>query len=326
MPGLSIASAVVVASTVASVAIAAGNELSQKPKATAAVWEHPMTMETGIDDGFLPCADPILHPTLKHGNTADAFGGLGKALGPQGPAVIVGHGNVGMFCTGDGSRCLAAAKIVTYRNGRVWTPLAQQIAGKVSMLRLLACDVGAEKEGADLLYQIAQIVKAPVTAPNDLVWCRGGKVELDASARWQTATPSTRPAPIPLPPYTVKPTQTLSFRINGADRQVPASAVKLLELRNTSFAQDGGLTTLVVTPSLAAQLIPLIDFGNPFRPNGIPAAMETARLRLEIVYADSPIQREFIVYNDRLVRDAVERDVYYRTDSQFSQRLRSFRQ
>jgi hypothetical protein len=197
---------------------------SKKPSVAGPPWGSPMTMETGSDNGFLQCAASALGPNFRNGNTDQAFQSLSTQPNAANVAVIVGHGNSGLICTGDGDHCGSTATTIieTYTQA-TWKPSAAKIAGRFYMLRLLGCDTGADQSGADLLFELAKVIERPVIAPTYLVWCGSGKVWLDPKARWQQATPTMKPNPIPKPTFTLAASSRYKFKLDDKTTSVPPS-------------------------------------------------------------------------------------------------------
>ena len=65
-------------------------------------WGTPLTLETGTDQGAIACAASTLQPNLRNGNTDQAFQNLSTQPNSGSVAVIMGQGNSGTICTGDG--------------------------------------------------------------------------------------------------------------------------------------------------------------------------------------------------------------------------------
>src|SRR6266571_1409800 len=209
----------------------AGVAAVEPTSAGAGQFGTPLTMSTGSDNGFLACAAAVLAPNFRNDNTSQAFDNLAGAQSPSTQAVISGHGNSGLICTGNGDHCGAAGTIVANWNQAQWQASAAKIVGKFGALRLLGCDVGADQEGADLLYQMATVTKMPVDGPTYLVWCGGGNVWTDPKSKWQRATPTNKPAPIPKPTFATGRATTLKFKIDGKMVSVPRKSVRVTRLQ-----------------------------------------------------------------------------------------------
>lgn len=120
------------------------------------------------------------------------------------PASIVGHGTEGLIAVGCGLSP-APGQELSLETATQWTPQLAQLKGLVSSLALYGVQVGAGQNGADLLFQIAQVIDAPVYGPTGLLYCDShGNFMLEPGAVWQMATPTQRPAPID-PPMRTQP-------------------------------------------------------------------------------------------------------------------------
>jgi hypothetical protein len=204
-----------------------------------------------------------------------------------------------------------------------WTPAAQKIEGSFYMLRLLACDVGADQTGADLLFELAKVVKRPVIGPTYLVYCGNGNVYLDPKAQWQQATPTMKPSPIPKPKFTVQAATTLKFKIEGKMRTIPGENAHILEFQYTSAQPKAELRHLDVGP--ATELIRLVDFTNPFEPGGVPLALVTGTFNIRLKVDQKEIEKRFAIYNDEIVQDLDNAEVFYHVDSRFGEQLQTLR-
>src|SRR5438270_4872481 len=250
---------------------------ADKPKAASGPpWGKPMTLETGPDNGFLQCAAPVLGPDFRNGNTAQALGNLHGAPNPSATAVLSGHGNSGLICTGNGDHCGATGTIMGYWNERDWRASVETISGQFYILRLLGCDVGADQEGAEFLFELAKVVQRPVVAPTFIVWCGHGQVWLDPKVQCQQATPTMKPKPIPKPTVTIQRADKLKFFISGKQVSIQASKVRATALQISK--QQSSSDLLSIDSASAAEIISFIDFSHPFRPGGVPAAIVTAKL------------------------------------------------
>jgi hypothetical protein len=75
----------------------------------------------------------------------------------------------------------------------------------------------------------------------------------------------------------------------------------------------------------AQTLIANINLQAPFVTLFVPDAEVTARFELRLEVDHRPLSKNFLVLNDRLVNDADDRTVYYRTSSSFTERLQAMR-
>lgn len=286
-------------------------------------WGSPMTMETGADNGFLPCAAGVLAPDFRNSNTTEAFNNLASKPNAGATAVLTGHGNSGLICTGNGDKCGAAGTIMGYWNETAWGAPSDKISGSFYIFRLLGCDVGADQVGADFLFLMAKHVQRPVTAPTYLVWCGNGKVWLDPKAKWQTATPTMKPVPIPKPTFAFAASTQMKFNVGGRMVTVPASVVHISGFRYSVPTVPGEFRS--ADDRMNADVKSLVNFSAPFQPGGVPAAIITAEFTLEFTTGEKKISKRFAVYNDEVAQDTTSADTFYEISSRLSERLRLLR-
>lgn len=146
-----------------------------------------------------------------------------ETLAPNNPANIVGHGAEGDIDTGQDW-----GEAITINNIDDWTPSMQMLAGKVTELYLFGCTVGAGEDGANLLFEIAKAVSAPVSAPTGLIYCdEDGVFTLEPGAQWQTATPTYTPPPIDPPEHpTVHQAVNSEPVVIASATYVPSGSIK----------------------------------------------------------------------------------------------------
>jgi hypothetical protein len=260
---------------------------------------------------------------MENSNSDEAFVNLASRPNAQKVAIVSGHGNEGFICTGNGNHCRALSVFVADSNEMQWTASAKKIDGMFDELMLLSCDTGAEGEGASLLYDIAVLIHRPVIAPTYLVWCGGGKVWLDKAAEWQRATDVGVPAVKHKPHATYEVPKIYKLRIASGWAKVPAGNQTV-----HAFSYASGRTGSVFVPidsDLANDLAKRINFAAPFTPGGVPAAVVTAMVTLEINTKTLHFRRQLLIYSDDVVQDAKYRDVFYPIDSRLRDALRVLR-
>jgi hypothetical protein len=291
-------------------------------RSLAATFGKPSGVETGPEvvpqnQGFLQCATNVLNPDFRHDNTADASQKLSLRPDPNSEAVIVGHGAPGVQCTGNGDSCTGDnSTMIAAFNVSDWQKLIAKLQGDFQSLTLLGCDVGQGTDGADLLYDIAKAAQRPVRAPNSIIYCTPTGFTFAAGGTWVQATPTAKPSPSYAPGYRVQPTKTYKFKVHGGLTSLPAGSIKVLDFKHRTYRQREFQTLRSSDPSA---LLSLIDFGKPFETTGRPGAIVTGRLRLELTLGSKPVEREFVLYNDELLEDLTNLDVFYHVDSGLSQ-------
>jgi hypothetical protein len=267
--------------------------------------------------GFLECASRSLQANFRHSSTSDASQKLAISPDPHEDAVIVGHGAPGVLCTGDGDNCSGDdTKMVASFNVSSWNSLFVKLQGDFQTLTLLGCDVGQKGAGADLLYSIAQATQRTVRAPDSIIFCDAGGITFAAGGSWVEATPTVRPIPNVGPQYRIKPSNSYKFKIDGALTSAAPNSVKLLEFQHRDY-QHKEFQTL--RQFEGPGLLNLLNLGEPFETTGRPGAIVTGKLRLQIRIKNKSVNKAFILYNDELLQDVENPDVFYHADTQLSQ-------
>lgn len=278
---------------------------------------RPVSLETGTEQfplhiGFLRCAREQLHPEFRHGHTNELFDNLSQQSPTDGRAVSVGHGAPGIHCTGEADHCAPPDNTILMAdfNHEYWEPLANKIKGKYQLLTLLACETGQGDSGAEFLYDMAQATQSRVRAPDSLIYCGPTGIYFEQGGSWVEATPQSKPTPHPPKPFVVKETAKLQFRIDGEMRILKPEDVQFLEFQHRTYRQKE-FTTLV---GFGPAILQVVGFGEPFQTLGRPAAIVTGSLRLRLNWEGKPLERQFVLYNDALVEDLEEQDVFYRVN------------
>jgi hypothetical protein len=278
----------------------------------------PLTGCTTIDattpDGYLdnaragnPQADGNLTTEEAANNLLACEGAAPRA------ANIVGHGAEGDIDTGK-----ALGQCITNDNVHEWTPLMEGLDGKISELFLFGCTVGAGDDGADLLYEIATVISAPVSAPTGLIYCdAAGVFTLEPGAVWQTATPAARPAPID------PPVHGQAAPMNNTSGAAPSGASSPLQVLSASYTRKGdkGPESDHLSEALAQEVL----WSQPFTPKGEPGAKVTGHLHVEIVLNGKRQKLSLLVHNHVLLKDA-KTATYYHATPKFRALLRQDRE
>jgi hypothetical protein len=286
----------------------------------AKAWGTIVTVASGPDvDGALQCVAGLLTGSSRNATTKQAFENAWNGATSTDSGVIVGHGLPGIVCTGFGDDCLAKGRpadaVMRHNNVNNWVGYAQsRRSTPTSALRLLSCGAGANAEGANLLAAIANATQTVVLAPTSFVYCGGGRIWLDEGGCWQKAEPGKTPPSIPAPKITVSPSPVFQFKLGGKIQ--PVRSVKLLSLADAA--------NRLVPSAHKASLLRLVDFASPFQPGGVPLAIVTGRMLVEIVAQDgvTTIRRLLLIYNDALAQDSSYPEIFYRIDSSFALALK----
>lgn len=279
---------------------------------------RPVSVETGTEsdplhNGFLQCAVNTLGPEFRHSATAEVFDELATKPDPSNIAVIVGHGITGMQCTGDGDNCPGTNDAIMMGdfNYSYWQPLANRIRNDFASLSLVGCEIGQGSAGAKFLYQMAQTIQRPVRGPDCIVFCGPDGLVFDDGGGWVEARPGEGPPPVHPPKrYMVRPTTQFEFDVDGKRTEVVSNVITVQRFEHRTIHQR----EFQQFPLETVTLLTFVDFGAPFETSGRPAAIITGRFHLQLKIGERRIERIFVLYNDVLLEDAEEQDVFYRVD------------
>lgn len=283
------------------------------------------------DNGFLDCARSKNPAAAAHASTSEALKNL-RDCSDKGlkSAHIVGHGVVGAVITGTKNTAPVEDRIINLDRLPDFEPFLKQLAGKVSSLTLWACHPGAADDGADLLFEMAKVVEAPVAGPTGYIYCgRTKDFYLEGGAVWQVATPKARPHPIEPPDVERFEGLDMELKLNyeGRFRSIPLGDVVSVEVvRGLSIDPDFDDSEETARETFsgddAKRLLSLVRFDEPFQPGGVPAAMVTGRMTVHFVRdREEEQQRAFVVYNHLLLQDRTAPDTFYRCHNSFREAL-----
>lgn len=278
---------------------------------------------TTNDNGFLNCARAGSPGAANHGSTQQAVANLmGCTAAGAKAASLIGHGNDGIIVTGTGQQANDSTKYISLWNQGVWQPHVQQLRGRVNSLALWACHPGTGDAGADFLFHLAQVVRTNVSGPTGFLYCQGGNLWLEAKSVWQVATPNSRPPAIPAPTgHLEEPQMDMALVVGSEVRRISVSRVVSARYSSTAPSRRSQGALIQLDSQEAQSLVALVDFASPFRPGGAPAALETGRLTLVVDIDRANVDRNFAVFNDKLLQDMDYPDVYYRCFSGFGRAM-----
>jgi hypothetical protein len=234
-------------------------------------------------------------------------------------ANIIGHGCDGCISTGIGDDLISGAGsnnpcVIRFDNEPFWTVLERLKEARVASLTLWGCWTGAGAKGARLLWEVAQLINAPVSAPTGLI-----HPGLDAShllvqhaSRMQCARPG-KPKPPIIPRAHLydffTPLNWLDLNLQGSATELPAA--NLREMRfysgNTSEAPEW-VSPPARRPGNARVSIQL---EHPFTLPGPIAAFVTGTVAITFKSNGRNQEREFRIYNDSLAQDVAHPRIYY---------------
>jgi hypothetical protein len=215
--------------------------------------------------------------------------------------VMVGHGNEGLITTGSGQGSLNPGTYLSIWNqSGDWGPQLQRLAGKTyTMLTLLACDTGANSDGATLLSQVANASNHTVRARTGLVNCGGGSITYQDGSTWQMATPGA-PAPTPIPWPSPPPGSKVVVMRKGRAWQT----VQIAHVQRVSYVgHPPGRGAVELTGASAQDVASLVDFAHPVSGFGNPLARFTGTFTVDIAVGKQAATVQFHVYNYRILTD-----------------------
>jgi hypothetical protein len=234
-------------------------------------------------------------------------GAVAQCLSTNGEATIVGHGRVGIICTGSGKFLNQdPMERIDYNNIGAWMP------SNMTRLTLLGCNTGEGKKGADLVFKIAVATGVTVRAPWGYVYIGNDcpDLYLERGTDYIVATPNIKPSPV----FDSRPERFLfdflMLRSGGIFVPVDPALVASIELFGPG--DFGPKIREWTTPGLMP--FDRVEFDKPLL-RGHPAAIETGRLVVDVSRADvTPSKRTFCIYNDNSVQDMTHPQVLYRAN------------
>jgi len=298
--------------------IAQGTSIvKDKNQVSAGAWGTCITLSGGDDGnpGFLACAASVVGPTNRNNTTDGAFSNLSACLSSKTDATIMGHGNSGLICTGNGNHCGGTADDnISSSNGAKWITLANKIKGKATSLKLAGCDVGEGQAGSDLLAKMAKAVNATVSAPTGLLWCNAAQKRMWIDGTWATASPTMAPKIV----KTSSPAKKIDMQ---AQVIIPVEGKKVtvqrkdLVVENVSFSAVGTPKSFRALPDFLLH----VDFESPLETDSVPAARVTGKLVVSV--KGKNIKKNYNILSNKLIQDVDEPTYYYRLDSVIQDRL-----
>ena len=279
--------------------------------------------ETVADNGFLACARRwcAQQRHADHGTSVEALNNIHQFLanGNYGTAHIVGHGNIGFISTGGGQN---PTDVLSLYNENEWKDALAAIRGpRLNLIRLIACDTGAGKLGAHLLYDMAGISGLPIYAPTGMFLCDdtlGGRLE--DGATWQVAIPG-QPMPAPIDVHHAEFRNDYKHLVMQRPSRRQNIDVESIEEFRISYKKR----SLVLSNKRDAILLTrTIDFSLPIQIKGALAAVVTGECTITYLdKAEVSHQLTFSIYNNRLFRWVDHSTIYYRCGLLFSNLLLS---
>lgn len=301
-------------------------------KSTNEIFGKPASVETGnetepSDQGFLQCAVDVLSPQYRHDSTSALGQNLSMLTNPQGDVVVVGHGSPGLICTGEGDNCYGLnAVMVAWDNDSFWQSELSGLRGQYRSITMLGCNIAAGGPGNNLLSKIHDVTGLPVRAPDSAVVCSPGGFTFLNGGGWTQVTTEGKVAVRPSARHKFPPARVFKFSDTTIAKSteefvsVKPEDVHIITFQHRTHSQHD-FQSLPIPDEQRHKILDLIDFENPFTVTGRLGAIATGKLRLKIGFSGRYEERDFIVYNDELVEDSKNRDVFYYTSSGFSETM-----
>ena len=167
----------------------------------------------------------------------------------------------------------------------LWSDLFKKLAGRIDSLKLWGCYVGANWEGADLLFELATLLNCPVAAPTGAVSCGGGQIIFEDGSVWQGATPASKPAPIANPHPEGISWLSSSFSevvLGSSDEPVPLSAIDRILISDPDGGGSGVGNGFVLINKQSSEFIRTIDVQHPYKINGALLAQRTGSIQIDV--------------------------------------------
>lgn len=277
------------------------------------------TIDGSCDGGFLECARIHNRGAIPHESTERAVANLLQQLRDKDPkdVHVIGHGNSGIVITGTGEEKVESSKYVGKSNQADWERHFFRLRNRVASLRFWACHLGADEAGATFLYNVAMVINAPTFGSTGFVYCEQTDLTLEDGATWLKAEP--KPDGKPKDSRAPKPyVSPIPHEIRRLDQRAPVIRPEhVRSVRLWSGRVDGAMihaSPQVLPAPDVADVLSLVEFDNPSRLPGPPAAIIDHTLALRIETQHGAEQRLFHVYNERLVKDLTSDSWYNAPD------------
>ena len=253
------------------------------------------------DSGYLYCSRKGPRPS--HPTTAVALDNILKCVKPGSSVAIIGHGEPGIISTGTGRGPTDKDRHIGFDNIKDWKPLFEPLKDlNLANLYLFGCGTGADQEGAELLFELAQAITATVVSITGDILCDRHYFSLDPKAHWITVDPKNINPPAPVPAVT-----SPNYEYTQNDIYVQKN-----NYTRRLFKQDiitVGVKKLPekpwnnINPDDILNLLSVIDLSNPMNLRGIPNGMLSGVIKITFIHDLETIEKEFYVLNNRLAID-----------------------
>lgn len=245
------------------------------------------TVSSGRDVNPGPQANDLLAShfanCMRHGTTVVA---MDNVLSASGSGInIGGHGDSGFLETGGGQGGpFPDDKCIYLYNEYFWGPQLDRLQGAaVTTISIWSCHVGAEQDGADLLFAMAKRAGHAVRAGTGFLYSNSRETWWQAGSVWQVATPNAKPAPINRPPGALMVTdksQKLFFSMPQGD--TPVKDIDEIEIELMTHGKQRNLTGITVQGDAARDIVKRLFAPQPMDFKDISVnALITAQITLK---------------------------------------------
>lgn len=230
--------------------------------------------------------------------------------------MLIGHGQPGIIILGKDTFTSDFSAYIGHDNISAWLKHIKKIPGlkKITEIIFCSCNTGAGKPGTALVHRVAKESGAMTFAFTGIISITArGEVSCQPG-KWQIGDPKDSLARKPIYP------STHSLGGNGMDNIALIHEDKLrvidaAEISSLTFYQSAdkqrGQQIVSLQGRDAEAILGLIDFSARFELKGEPLAPVTGQFELEYLIDGEVKQKNFIVYNNLVARDANYPQTFY---------------
>lgn len=281
--------------------------LRSEPVAGATVSGRASIDTSTNDNGYLRIARDTNPQAGRHGNAQQAISNIN---GGERTKVLIGHGYRGLIVTGTGQSASDPARYISLTNQANWQPAVAALKGQCSILYLYACHPGVSQEGANFLFNLAQVLGCTVMGPTGFIYINPqGMFSLEPRSVWQSATPTHRPNPIEAPtPYFRELLEEIFVVVDTGVVGMKIEDVVSLTFTPLMRNPENRSPSLTIRGADSQEVLKRLALTEPFRLPGIPGAVVTGRLQIQ---AGDGTEKQFLVLNERMLQDQDNPEIFH---------------
>jgi hypothetical protein len=280
---------------------------------------EPISIDGG-DDGSNTFLD-MMRENFKNAPPHHSAGAAFENVVGSRQGTLIGHGQPGLILTGRGADFdfrtnPDQTKSISIDNTKTWELVVTPMRTPIEFLMLFGCNVGAEADGAELVWQVAKALGATVKAPVGLVWPDTATQDpfVADNECWQVAdhTMTKRPDARKCRPLTPSGHEADRLLLWDVDRFLPIAleAVSGARLAKRDRYRTRGWDMEWSAPE-AQSLASHVAFDRPLVFPGPLGTIVTGKVFLSYRFLGREITRQFLVHNDLLLEDANAPGVFY---------------